>query len=72
MDAAAVYTTSISRALRVASAIRAGTVNINGAGLPSYQTPFGGYKESGSGRELGKAGVLAYLEEKTISINMAV
>jgi aldehyde dehydrogenase (NAD+) len=69
---AALYTNSISRALRVASKIRAGTVGINGVAFPNVLLPFGGYKQSGYGRELGKAGILAYLQEKSISINMSV
>jgi aldehyde dehydrogenase (NAD+) len=69
---AALYTNSISRALRVASKIRAGTVGINGVAFPNVVLPFGGYKQSGNGRELGKAGILAYLQEKSIQINMGV
>ena len=68
----AIYTESMSRALRVASKIKAGTVGINGVAFPHHTTPFGGYKQSGNGRELGKAGLMAYLQEKTISINMGV
>lgn len=68
----ALYSNSISKCLRVASKIRAGTVGINGVAFPGVSTPFGGYKQSGYGRENGKAGILAYLQEKTISINMAV
>jgi aldehyde dehydrogenase (NAD+) len=70
--AASVYTGSVSRALRVASAIQAGTVGINGISMPNALVPFGGFKQSGYGRELGKPGLLAYLQEKTISINMNV
>lgn len=69
---AAVYTESMSRALRVASKIKAGAVGINAINFPSTNTPFGGFKQSGYGRELGKPGLLAYLQEKTISINMGV
>jgi aldehyde dehydrogenase (NAD+) len=68
----AVYTESGSRGLRVASKIKAGTVGINGVAFPHHTTPFGGFKQSGYGRELGKAGLFAYLQEKTISINLAV
>jgi aldehyde dehydrogenase (NAD+) len=68
----AIYTESMSRALRVASKIKAGTVGVNGVAFPHQTTPFGGYKQSGNGRELGKAGLLAYLQEKTIAINMGV
>lgn len=69
---ASVYTNSVSRAMRVASKIRSGTVGINHVSFPSAQVPFGGFKQSGYGRELGKAGLMAYLQEKTITINMAV
>ena len=62
----------MSRALRVASKIKAGCVGINAVFFPAANTPFGGYKESGNGRELGKAGLFAYLQEKTITINMGV
>jgi len=56
----------------VASKIKAGMVGINGAGYPNATTPFGGFKQSGYGRELGKPGLFAYLQEKTMVINMAV
>jgi aldehyde dehydrogenase (NAD+) len=62
----------MSRALRVASKLKVGTVAINAAYFPDIQTPFGGYKQSGSGRECGKLGLEAYLQAKTIKINMAV
>jgi aldehyde dehydrogenase (NAD+) len=63
-----IYTSDVTRALRVASKIQAGSVSINQALMPSKQTPFGGMKQSGSGREVGKAGLMAYLEPKTIHI----
>ncbi|KAF2688732.1 aldehyde dehydrogenase [Lentithecium fluviatile CBS 122367] len=69
---ACVYTSNTSRALRVASKIKAGTIGINGAYLPDNSLPFGGYKQSGTGRELGKEGLYAYLQAKSIKINMAV
>jgi len=65
-----IFTSDVTRALRVASKIQAGSVSINQALFPSKQTPFGGMKQSGSGREVGKAGLMAYLEPKTIHINM--
>lgn len=40
--------------------------------MPDNSTPFGGYKASGSGRELGKEGLMSYLQVKTIKINMGV
>ncbi|KAF2183863.1 aldehyde dehydrogenase [Zopfia rhizophila CBS 207.26] len=69
---ACIYTSSTSRALRVASKIKAGTIGINSAYLPDNSTPFGGYKQSGNGRELGKDGLMAYMQEKSIKINMGV
>ncbi|KAF4548706.1 Aldehyde dehydrogenase-like protein 4 [Elsinoe fawcettii] len=70
--AACVYTTDVTRALRVAAAIESGGVSINTPHLPDPNTPFGGMKQSGQGRELGKHGLYAYLEPKTIHINMNV
>lgn len=67
---ATIYTSDIARALRVADQIEAGTVGINSAFNTSPQTPFGGYKQSGLGRESGFAGLHAYLQPKTIHINM--
>ena len=69
---ATVYTGSTSRALRVASKIKAGTIAINSTFIPDTNTPFGGYKQSGNGRELGKEGLMSYLQAKTIKINMNV
>ncbi|KAK5166889.1 uncharacterized protein LTR77_007618 [Saxophila tyrrhenica] len=67
-----VYTSDIARALRVAGKIEAGTVGINSAFNTSPQTPFGGYKQSGIGRESGPEGIKGYLQPKTIHINMNV
>jgi len=53
------------RAERVASQLRAGAVHING-GEFNYGTPFGGYKQSGNGREGGAMGLEDYLETKTL------
>lgn len=68
----AVYTSDVARALRVASKIEAGTVGINGAFATSPQTPFGGFKQSGIGRESGVEGLREYCQPKTIHINMNV
>lgn len=67
-----IYTNDITRALRVASRIEAGTVGINSAFSTSPQTPFGGFKESGYGKESGVEGLKNYLHAKTIHINMNV
>lgn len=66
------YTADIARALRVAGRIEAGTVGINSAFAPSPSTPFGGFKQSGHGRESGEEGLKQYLQAKTIHINMNV
>lgn len=65
---ACVYTSNIARALRVSSKIKAGTIGVNSAYLPDNNLPFGGYKQSGTGRELGHYGLMAYLQAKAIKI----
>jgi aldehyde dehydrogenase (NAD+) len=56
---------SIERARRVASRLRTGNVHVNGA-PPDFGAPFGGYKQSGNGREWGKLGFEEFLEVKAI------
>ena len=56
------------RALRVASRLRAGNVHLNGAG-PDFSAPFGGYKQSGNGREWGPYGFEEFLEVKAVMGN---
>ena len=57
---------SVEQAAAVARRIRAGNVNING--VPNERTaPFGGYKQSGNGREWGRFGFEEYLEVKAIA-----
>ena len=68
----AVYTSDIARAMRVAGRIEAGTVGSNTAFATSPQTPFGGFKQSGHGRESGAEGLKGYLQAKTIHISMNV
>jgi aldehyde dehydrogenase (NAD+) len=63
--AAFLQTGNKERAERVASKLRAGAVHINGGGI-EYGTPFGGYKQSGNGREGGMMGLEDYLETKTL------
>jgi len=62
--AATVWSESISRALEVAPALKAGIVWINGTNMFDAAVGFGGYKESGFGREGGREGMLAYLKPK--------
>ena len=69
--AAALWTRDISRALRTARAIRAGVVWINDSQPAPSETMWGGYKQSGIGRELGPYALDAYLESKHIYINLS-
>ncbi|KAJ9501990.1 hypothetical protein H2202_002952, partial [Exophiala xenobiotica] len=67
--AAYLYTSDITRALRVSANLEAGSVFINGPFMPTINTPFGGLKQSGNGgRESGKHGLMSYLEPKSILI----
>ena len=66
--AAYAFTTDLNRAFRVAEALEAGTVGINDPVPSTSNCPFGGFKQSGWGRELGSEGLDAYLETKHISI----
>lgn len=68
--AAGVWTQDISKAHRFASAVRAGTVWINQYGLIDAAAPFGGYKESGFGREMGKDALDLYTQVKTVWVNL--
>jgi len=68
LRSATVYTSDITRALRVSAKIDSGNVSINAPHLPSVQAPFGGFKESGNGKELGKYGLQSYLKTKTVLI----
>lgn len=68
--AAAVWTTNITRALRVVKQIRAGITWINTYHPTFNELPWGGYKQSGFGRELGLYGIEEYLETKQININL--
>jgi acyl-CoA reductase-like NAD-dependent aldehyde dehydrogenase len=65
---AAVWTNDINRALRVAQAVQAGYVWINGVGQHYRGVPYGGFKNSGIGREEGISELLSYTEEKVINI----
>jgi aldehyde dehydrogenase (NAD+) len=64
----AVTSASLDRALAVARRIRTGTLAVNGGQWFGPDSPFGGYKESGQGREHGIAGFEEYLETKTIGL----
>uniref|UniRef100_A0A3Q2CPA4 Aldehyde dehydrogenase 1 family, member A3 n=1 Tax=Cyprinodon variegatus TaxID=28743 RepID=A0A3Q2CPA4_CYPVA len=66
----AVFTTSMDRALSVSGAMETGTVWINCYNALHVQTPFGGYKMSGNGRELGEYALAEYSEVKTVTFKM--
>jgi aldehyde dehydrogenase (NAD+) len=66
--AAAVWTRDIAKAHALAAKLRAGTVWINCYDVFDAAAPFGGYKMSGQGRELGEEGLKAYLETKTVTV----
>lgn len=68
--AAGVWTTDITRALRMSERIEAGTVWVNTYRAVSYMAPFGGTKRSGIGRESGQAAINEFLETKTVWIDM--
>jgi acyl-CoA reductase-like NAD-dependent aldehyde dehydrogenase len=61
-----IYTRDLGRALRVSRGIEAGNLSVNSHSSVRYWTPFGGYKQSGLGRELGPDAPNAFTEEKNI------
>jgi len=68
--AAAVWTRDVFRALRTVKRLRAGIVWVNHMQPTYVEAPWGGYKQSGIGRELGKWGVEEYLHVKQVHINL--
>jgi len=68
--AAMVWTRDISRAHTLAAQIKAGTVWVNTANIHDAAAPFGGYKASGFGRELGEKALDSYTETKTVWVNL--
>jgi len=68
--AAAVWTKDVQKAHRLAASIRAGTVWVNCYDVFDAAAPFGGFKMSGMGRELGAAGLANYTESKTVTMNL--
>ncbi len=65
---AGLVTKSVDTALKISNALRAGTVYVNCYDVFDANTPFGGFKDSGVGRELGEYGLKNYLETKTVII----
>lgn len=68
--AASVFTSDLDKALTMSQALQAGTVWINCFNVSDAQVPFGGYKQSGFGREMGEYGLQQFSEVKTVTIHM--
>src|SRR5258705_406172 len=68
--AAAVWTKDITKAHAIADGVRAGTVWVNCYDVFDAGAPFGGFKHSGLGRELGRYGLANYKEGKTVTIKL--
>ncbi|UUN25899.1 aldehyde dehydrogenase [Streptomyces sp. FIT100] len=64
-----IWTRDIGRALRVSGAVAAGNLSVNSHSSVRYWTPFGGYKQSGLGRELGPDALTAFTETKNVFIS---
>jgi acyl-CoA reductase-like NAD-dependent aldehyde dehydrogenase len=63
-----IWTRDVGRALRVARAVESGNLSVNSHSSVRYSTPFGGFKQSGLGRELGPDAVDAFTETKNVFI----
>ncbi|ELQ39726.1 aldehyde dehydrogenase [Pyricularia oryzae Y34] len=70
--AAAVHTKDLNTSIRVSNALKAGTVWVNCYNMLHHQLPFGGFKESGIGRELGEAALANYTQNKSYMDNEVV
>ncbi len=68
--AAGIWTRDISKAHRLAKSVKAGTVWINCYSIFDAALPFGGYKQSGWGREMGHAALENYLQTKSVCVNL--
>jgi phenylacetaldehyde dehydrogenase len=68
--AASIWTRDISKALRLAKALKAGAVWVNCSDVFDPNLPWGGFKQSGWGRELGQEGVEAFTELKAVTIKL--
>ena len=68
--AAAVWTRDITKAYAIANNVRAGTIWVNCYNVIDAAAPFGGFKQSGLGRELGEYGLEQYTEVKTVTVKL--
>ncbi|MFG3290699.1 aldehyde dehydrogenase family protein [Streptomyces sp. NPDC048179] len=64
-----IWTRDVGRALRVSQAVKAGNLSVNSHSSVRYWTPFGGFKQSGIGRELGPDALTAFTETKNVFIS---
>ncbi|GAB3267433.1 aldehyde dehydrogenase family protein [Arthrobacter pigmenti] len=64
-----IWTSDVGRAMRVSRGVEAGNLSVNSHSAVRYSTPFGGYKQSGLGRELGPDALDAFSEEKNVFIS---
>ena len=69
--AAGIWTNDMKKVFEVSNALQAGTVWVNTYRTLSYMSPFGGYKQSGLGRESGKEAIYEYLQQKCVWISTA-
>jgi acyl-CoA reductase-like NAD-dependent aldehyde dehydrogenase len=69
--AATLWTRDVGKAHRLSAQIEAGTVSVNTPAVVGIETPFGGYKQSGYGRELGMEGLDAYLQSKSVIMDIS-
>ncbi|BFZ06585.1 hypothetical protein BsWGS_09624 [Bradybaena similaris] len=68
--AAGVITNDINKAMKISQSLQAGSVWVNCYDIVTCQTPFGGFKQSGQGRELGECALHEYTEIKTVTIQI--
>ena len=66
-----IWTRDLGRALRVARGVESGNLSVNSHSSVRYSTPFGGFKQSGLGRELGPDALDAFTETENVSISTA-
>lgn len=65
-----IFTSNMGRIIRLSESLEFGLVGVNDVGGYTHEVPFGGFKESGIGREGGIKGIEEYMEEKTVVLNI--